>query len=86
MIIEDEIAESQNNNQGSLDIVSEMAFNNHLKECQLNIERCALLHMEFWSQLSEDNPDLSKLNEIGYKISDSIAYVEEHWNKLQKIS
>jgi len=42
--------------------------------------------MEFWSQLSEDNPDLGKLNEIGSKINSSVHNVEEHWNKLQKIN
>ena len=39
---------------------------------QNNIERSALMHMEFWSQLSEDNPDLGKLNEIGIKINSSV--------------
>ena len=43
-------------------------------------------HMEFWSQLSEDNPDLAKLNEIGSKIHHSVDAVEEHLNKLQRIS
>ena len=85
-IIEDEIAESQNEGQGGLDIISENAFNNHLRLCQANIEKSALLHMEFWSQLSEDNPDLAKLNEVGSKINNSVANVEEHWSKLYKIN
>mmetsp|Transcript_18943 Transcript_18943/g.16338 ORF Transcript_18943/g.16338 Transcript_18943/m.16338 type:complete len:244 (+) Transcript_18943:1339-2070(+) len=85
-IIEDEIAESQNEGTGGLDVVSEIAFQNHLKSCQANIEKSALLHMEFWSQLSEENPDLGKLNDIGSKINSSIQNVEEHWNKLQKIN
>lgn len=46
-IIEDEIAESQND--GNMDMVSEMASQNHLRSMQNNIERCSLLHMEFWS-------------------------------------
>jgi hypothetical protein len=45
-----------------------------------------MLHMEFWSQLGEDNPDLNKLNELGVKIYHSVNNVEDHWNKLQKIS
>jgi PAS domain S-box-containing protein len=85
-IIEDEIAESQNEGTGGLDVVSEIAFQNHLRQCQANIEKSALLHMEFWSQLSEDNPDLAKLNDIGSKINTSVAHVEEHWIKLQKIN
>lgn len=42
--------------------------------------------MEFWSQLSEDNPDLGKLNEIGVKINFSVQQVEEQWNRLKKMS
>ena len=85
-IVEDEIAESQTEGQGGLDVVSEIAFQNHLRQLQANIEKSALLHMEFWSQLSEDNPDLSKLNDIGSKINSSVHNVEEHWNKLLKIN
>lgn len=39
---------------------------------QTSIERSSLSHMEFWQQLSEDNPDLGKLNEIGQKINFSV--------------
>lgn len=85
-IIEDEIAESQNDGTGSLDVVSEIAFQNHLRQCQAGIEKSALQHMEFWSQLSEDNPDLGKLNDIGSSINNSIVQVEDHWNKLLKIN
>ena len=34
----------------------------------------------------EDQPDLSKLHDLGKKIHQSTAQVEEHWNKLQKIN
>ena len=86
-IVEDEVAEGQNEGVGgSLDVVGSLAFENHLRQCQANIEKSALLHMEFWSQLSEDNPDLGKLNDIGSKINSSVAHVEEHWNKLLKIN
>lgn len=44
------------------------------------------MHMEFWSQLSEDNPDLGKLNEIGIKINQSVSMVDEIWNKVKKMS
>lgn len=84
-IIEDHIAESKNEG-GTLDIVSEIAFQNHFRQLQANIEKSATLHMEFWSQLSEEQADLGKLNDIGSKINNSIQYVEEHWNQMQKIN
>ncbi len=41
--------------------------------------------MEFWSQLSEDVPDLGKLNEIGINIFSSEQEVDENWHRLKKI-
>lgn len=85
-IIEDEISESKNEGTGNLDIVTEISFQNELRQCHANIEKSSMHHMEFWSQLSEDNPDLAKLNEIGSKIHHSVDAVEEHLGKLQRIS
>jgi len=86
-IIEDEIAESKNEaNQGGMDVVSEMTFLNHLRQIQANIEKSTLLYMEFWSQLTEETPDLAKLNDIGSKINSSIQTVEENWAKLCKVN
>lgn len=48
-IIEDEIAESQND--GNMDIVSEMAFQNHMRLMQNNIERSALMYTFFFEQI-----------------------------------
>ena len=41
------------------------------------MEKSANLHVEFWSQLKEDSPDLGKLSELGYKISIVNALAEE---------
>jgi hypothetical protein len=59
-IIEDEISESKNEGTGNVDIVTEISFQNELRQCHANIEKSSMHHMEFWSQLSEDNPDLAK--------------------------
>ena len=85
-IIEDEIADAQNDFSTGMDIVNEITFENQFKQFQTQIERCSMLHMEFWSQLSEDTPDLSKLNEIGSKINSTTDQVDEFWMKLRKIS
>jgi len=87
-MIEDDIAEAQQNEQkgGGLDVVNEMSFQNLLRMCQAYIEGAALLHLEFWSQLSEDQPDLAKLADIGNKITISIKGVESQYEKLMKIN
>ncbi len=67
-------------------MVSIIAYDNHLRQCKKFIEKAASLHMEFWSSLSEEHPDLAKLNKTGSKLNTTIVAVEEHWNKLQKIN
>jgi len=85
-IVEDEIVESITEGKNNLDVVNETTFQTTLRQLQANIEKAALLHLEFWSQLAEDNPDLAKLNDIGSKINTSVHNVEETWNRIQKIN
>ncbi|CAD8126292.1 unnamed protein product [Paramecium sonneborni] len=79
------VAQSENIN-GNLDIASELAFQNNMKQFQNNIERATLMHMDFWSQLQEESPDLGKMNEIGSKINLAILQVEDLWNKMSKLT
>ncbi|CAD8075781.1 unnamed protein product [Paramecium primaurelia] len=85
-IIEDEMNQVQNENLGNLDVATELAFQNHMRSFQNKIERATLMHMDFWSQLQEDSPDLGKMNNIGAKINLAIIQVEELWNKMQKMT
>lgn len=45
-----------------------------------------MLHVEFWSQLSEDHPDLGKLSELGFKITLANQSAEDQWNRLDRIN
>ncbi|CAD8112156.1 unnamed protein product [Paramecium primaurelia] len=86
-IIEDEMNMSQNETlNGNLDVATEIAFQNNMRSFQNKIERATLMHMDFWSQLQEDSPDLGKMNDIGSKINLAITQVEELWNKMQKMT
>ncbi|CAD8125808.1 unnamed protein product [Paramecium sonneborni] len=86
-IIEEEMNIMQNESiNGNQDIASELAFQNNMRQFQNKIERATLMHMDFWSQLQEDSPDLGKMNEIGYKINLAILQVEDLWNKMQKLT
>ena len=42
--------------------------------------------MEFWSQLKEERPDLAKLNDIGAKINQELALIEDYWKEVQKLN
>ncbi|CAD8209105.1 unnamed protein product [Paramecium pentaurelia] len=85
-IIEEEMNAAQNETLGNLDVATEIAFQNNMRSFQNKIERATLMHMDFWSQLQEDSPDLGKMNEIGSKINQAIIQVEELWNKMQKMT
>ena len=62
---------------------NEIAIQNQIKYLSASIEKSAQLHSEFWSQLSEDSPDLTRLAEIGGKINFLNSKIEEAWNRLQ---
>lgn len=44
------------------------------------------LHLEFWRELLEDNPDISKLQGLGSRITSSLDSSEESFNKLMNIN
>lgn len=52
-----------------------------MKEIMLNIEQSTMLHIDFWSQLSEDTPDLSRVYEIGIKLNYANNIVKDSWKK-----
>ena len=65
--IERDIYEENTNSQ-RLEF-NELFLRDILQSLQANIEKSSNLNMEFWNLLSEDCPNLSKLKEIGVKIS-----------------
>jgi len=69
-----------------LDILGESSFQNYYVQLQAHIERCSLLYMEFWLQLTEDNPNYQKLNDIGDKIINSMRHVEENKEQCLKLN
>jgi len=85
-ILEDETTELTESGGASLDVVSMLAYENYLQKCKEAIEKSAYLHMEFWLELLELEPDLGKLDTTGIRINATIVQVQEHWEKLQKIN
>lgn len=59
-----------------LDVVSKFAYESSFKQCQQHIIKSAQLHLTFWNQLMDDRPDITKLNECGSKINQSVLAVE----------
>lgn len=75
------------NRQGfAMETVNELALNAIVKQLKLNVEKSAGLHLEFWSQLSEDVPDLGKLCEIGTRIDTVDQNIEEDWERFNRMN
>ena len=49
------------------------------------IRRCVNLYMEFWVQLLEEKPDLTKIKNLGAEIYSSNENVRRNWNDLSRI-
>lgn len=81
-LIEDQIGEIQDQIGNDMDADNETSFMSQFRQFQALIEKSSLLHMEFWAQISEDQPDLARISDIGSKVSLSIRQVEDHWTKL----
>jgi hypothetical protein len=73
-------------NEQNADIVSIIAFDNHISLCEEYMKLSANLHKEFWAELKEEQPDLGKLNTIGSKISKFVNEAKDNYFKMQKIN
>jgi len=52
----------------SFDFVKQILFNQKLLRLKILIEKVTTVHLDFWTQLQEANPDLTKLNDTGSQI------------------
>lgn len=86
--IEKDIIESNkgNKNNSNFDVLDEFAFHNLERKFKANIEKSSTLHLEFWSLLSEESPELGKLSELGIGINAINGLIENDWNKISKLN
>ncbi|EGR33143.1 PAS domain S-box family protein [Ichthyophthirius multifiliis] len=84
--IMDENLDQIENESSENDIVKLIAFDSHLQQCEEYMKISAQMHKEFWAELKEENPALSKLNIIGSRISQTVHEARSHYNDIQKIN
>ncbi|EGR30970.1 hypothetical protein IMG5_119850 [Ichthyophthirius multifiliis] len=88
-LIEDNMMEARKNtvsNKNNNENVNEITSDSGNKELINNIEQSTALHMDFWSQLSEDTPDLCRVYEIGTKLNYYNQLVKDSWKKQNRIN
>ncbi|CAD8108800.1 unnamed protein product [Paramecium sonneborni] len=85
-IVESEIQDDQNEKTiSNHEILPISAAPPIISGLAMQIEKCAYLHMEYWSELNEDTPDVAKLEVSGKNVTDSIRLVQELWLKLKRV-
>ncbi|CAD8110362.1 unnamed protein product [Paramecium sonneborni] len=85
-IMEDDLQEQQQENLNQVDLVTEIAFQTQSKQLIQQIEKTSLVYIDFWAQLQEEIPDIGRINNLGFKILDSVNLVQEQWNRLKRLN
>lgn len=68
------------------ELTNVVEFENLLGECQKSIERVCNDQIEFWSQATNQLPDLNIFHDIGIKIYESTLKTQELWERICKIN
>jgi len=72
------------NNEGANFLIA-VAFENALNNLRSNIKKVTYLHEQFWMQLEDEIPDLSRLCELGMEIVDGVQDIENAFGKIKKL-
>ncbi|KAL4426723.1 hypothetical protein ABPG74_006095 [Tetrahymena malaccensis] len=81
----EENQKNDNDGDDDDDIIQQIQFDSALQLCEEYMKRAIVMHKEFWQELKEENPSLTKLNIIGSKISQTVFQVKEQMNTMLKI-
>ena len=81
-----ENSKNSRNPASGIDAINELTTENNLRSIRTSIEISSTLHIEFWSQLSEDTPDLAKLYEVGTRMMYIDGLLEDSWQRILKMN
>eukprot|EP01022_Parablepharisma_sp_SALTPOND_P003336 TRINITY_DN1132_c0_g1_i1.p1 TRINITY_DN1132_c0_g1~~TRINITY_DN1132_c0_g1_i1.p1 ORF type:complete len:1583 (+),score=151.93 TRINITY_DN1132_c0_g1_i1:1986-6734(+) len=84
-LVKDHIITSSKSQNQSYSVATAIAYEGTFKKFRGKIEKAAVSHMQFWSLLWEESPNMQKLTQTGFKILSTIESIEELWEKLQQI-
>ena len=87
-VIEEEMIENDARNSESkgVDVNVIVDFQNKFVDFQAAVENAVDLHLEFWRELLENNPDIQKLQSLGSKITHSLEETSAEFIKLNDIN
>jgi hypothetical protein len=87
-LIEEEMIENDTRNSESkgVDVNIIVHFQNRFVQFQSVIEKAVELHLDFWRELLENNPDIQKLQGLGSHITHSVEESSDQFKKLNDIN
>lgn len=87
-LIEEEMIEvdARTSESKGVDVNVIVHFQNRFVEFQGIIENAVELHLDFWRELLESNPDIQKLQGLGSRITHSVEETSENFRKLNDIN
>lgn len=75
-----------NNESKGVDVNIIVHFQNRFVNFQTVIEKSVNLHLEFWRELLEENPDIQKLQNLGSKITNTVEEAADIFKKLNEMN
>ena len=81
----EEILLEQNSTKDDNKVFSDIHIQSQWREIQFEIEKCTIMHLDFWSQLTDEIPDQIRQHDLGIKILIIITSIERHWKKLSEL-
>lgn len=67
-------------------LASYIEYEGLFAEFKRKIEKSANYHMNFWSLLMEESPNMQKMLKIGFGIISNLELIETLWNRIQEIN
>ena len=89
LIIEDEMAEADmraNNEMGSMDVNQMVQFQNLFVVFLETIDRAVRLHLDFWRELTEEGPDILKLESLGSSITKIVEDSRKQFDQMNELN
>ncbi|KAL4478284.1 hypothetical protein ABPG72_016596 [Tetrahymena utriculariae] len=86
-LIEDEIKDSdeKTGDTRNVDVNKIVLFQKRFIEFQEIIDKSVQLHLDFWRELLEENPEIQKIESMGSKITSTVEQVKDQFQKLRDI-
>lgn len=78
--------DQRNSEQKGVDVNIIVVFQNKFVVFLGSIEKSVNLHLEFWRELLEENPDIQKLQQLGSKITNTVENTNDLFKRLNDMN